>query len=255
VLRLWPESIHIGLFAKHCWLQRGGRDAKVHSYSSQGAGADALLRTLENMLDDRNQPLAPGSRLHLTVSDTVARVIALPWQEALQASEELQLYAQACFEQLGIRIDADWILRTEFRRFRTTGLAFALPRGWLLKAESLVAKRKLHLGGVLPVSAAAYYHHRPDKASERSVLLLREDHRCTALVYGRHRLLGHDMEPVTASPQLSEQRLLQRITADHGAAQALVCWSPVPPGEVTEPIPATDSGLRRLDVAREAWHR
>lgn len=255
MLRLWPETIYVGLFPGQCWLQDGRIQAEPSLPLAQSSDPLSLLRALETMLDDKASVLRKGSRLAISVSDSVAAATSLPWQEELLSPKELHAYAQACFEKQDVTIDEKWVMRAEFRQHRSTGLAYALPQAWLTALVELVGARGLQLSRVLPVSAAAYCAQTFTQKEGRTLVLLREARRIGALVYGENGFLGCDVEPITTSNEISGVRLLRRISACYDDIRSVHVWS----AELTEQIQPADYILTCLEqvevhnVCRGAW--
>lgn len=219
--RLLPETVTIGLFPGTCWLRRGGRDTE----HACGAGPQALLQSLESLLDGQAKPVGRRGRVQIQVSDSLAAIAVLPWQEQLRAADELHAYAHACFEQQGIRLDEGWVMQTAYRRFRSGGLAYALPQAWLAQLLGLLAKRGLRLQSVLPISAAAYWRAQGASLHGQDLLLIQEAQRLTALIYEDGSLLAHDVQPVTGDGLAAAGgRLLRRVTACHRAVARLRHW-------------------------------
>lgn len=255
MLRLWPETIYVGLFPGQCWLQSKRIEAEPSLRLGQSTDPQTLLHALESMLDDPAYALRKGSRLAISVSDSVAAVISLPWQEALQSPEELHSYAQACFEKQGVKIDEKWVMRTEFRRHRSTGMAYALPQAWLTALTKLIDARGLQLTRVLPVSAAAYCA-QPLKQNEcRTLVLLQETQRISALVYAGKEFLGRDIEPVTTSIETSAVRLLLRLSVCYDDIRSVQVWSAELAGQI-QPADYIFTCLGKVEVhniSRGAW--
>ncbi|GLR13670.1 hypothetical protein GCM10007907_24600 [Chitinimonas prasina] len=223
---LWPDRVHVGLFSGHCWLQQGKASTEAPIACPQ---PDDYLLALDALLDKPTKALRPGSRVALTVSDSLAASIALPWQAELTEAGELATYARICFEQAGIEVGADWVLATYFRHYGAQGLAYALPAGWLEQLGASLQRRGLRLQGVLPASAAAYSLHACPAKQTLSLLLLREPTRITALVYVLGKLQARDVEPVTRSEQEAGTRLLRRLSVQHGNFARVDTWSPLGP--------------------------
>lgn len=221
----WLETVRGGLFPGHCWLQ-GRRAAIAQSLRlPPSVGPAGLLRAMETMLDERTDVLRKASRLTLTTSDSVAAITMLPWQDALHRQAELENYARVCFEKKGIVVDRNWVLRVAFQRYRAAGIAYALPRDWLLELAQLISARGLRLQTVLPVTAAAYFGIRSRGDDGVTLRLLREENRTSALVYSGANLVGRDVEPVTVSGTESGVRLMRRVSACHSNIARVVEWS------------------------------
>jgi hypothetical protein len=221
----WPEKLRAGLFPGRCWLQ-GRRAVTTHSLSlAPSIGSTGLLRAMETMLDERADVLRKGSRLTVTVSDSAAAITTLPWHDALHRTAELESYARICFEKQGIVVDGDWVLRVAFRRYRETGIAYALPRDWLVELAQSTSARGLRLTTVLPLTAAAYFESQFRRTGEVALQMLREENHASALIYSGASLVGRDVEPVTASGIESGVRLLRRVSASHSNIARVVEWS------------------------------
>jgi len=253
---LWPETIYAGLFPGHCRLQRGRKSALQTFPTPTTENAAVLLPTLEKMLDEQTRPVRKGSRLILTVSDDIAAVALMPWQEALRQAAEIDSYATICFEKLGMTIDNDWVMRAEFRQYGGMGLAYALPRAWLEALIAVVQARGLRLTAVLPLSAAAYYRARFKNRAGSTLLLLEEANRIGAMIYSKAGLLGHDVEPYTRSLNDTRLRLLRRIGSGYTDIAGVACWSTdaaqlTPPSEM---ISACFPEVQAVQLKHDAWN-
>jgi hypothetical protein len=255
VLPLWPETIYVGLFPGHCWLQRG-RKALVQEFTSSSMfDPSDLLRTLEKILVGQAKPLRKGSRLVITVSDSLASIAPLPWQEDLRRPVEIESYARICFEKLGMTVADDWVMRAEFRHFGGMGLAYALPRVWLEALLELVATIGLRVIEVLPISAAAFYKQELKKKNGTSVLLLQEMNRISAIIYDRDGLRDYDVEPFARSIHETRLRLLRRVGTAHANIARVSCWSTdasetIPPAEI---IASNFPDAESTYVKRDTW--
>lgn len=251
MLRLWPDTLRVGLFPGHCWLQ--GRQKSAQLSVQAAAGAADLLPSLEAMLGDSAKTVRKGSRVKLTVSDSLAAIVALPWQDALQSPAELQNYAQIHFEKQGLSIDSNWVIHTEFRRYREMGLAYAMPRNYLSELEQIVLTKGLRLKSALPISAAAYCGRRLARKNARTLFLLHEASRTSALIYGEQGLLGYDVEAATGSGQDSSKRLLLRILASYDNFGHVVDWSSEPQPRPTQFISDLMPGIGISTLSGSAW--
>lgn len=255
MLRLWPDSISVGLFPGQCWLHSRRIKQEPSRNLSLSTDPQALLQGLEAMLDDKAGVIRKGSRLTIVVSDSIAALVTLPWQEELRSPEELASYATACFENQGIEMNDSWVMRTEFRRYQATGIAYALPTAWLTQLLDLLKSRGLRLQRVIPISAAAYCAEQRPKTQNQRLVLLQENHRTSAFIYDQSGLLGVDIEPVVTSREVSGTRLLRRISARFHDITHVGLWSP----ELPEQALAADFIVACLDkvtvqgLDRGAW--
>lgn len=230
MLRLWPEEIHIGLFSRHCWVQLR-RGVAPQAVRLDAQPAQPLLHVLETILSDPAIGIPKGARIAITVSDAVAAIIALPWQDGLRGADELNRYAEVCLDKAGYAVGSEWLLRSEFRHFGASGLGYGLRREWLGSVELLCTQRGLRLTRVLPASAAAYCMARRPRPGQRSVMLLCEVERSSALVFDHIGLLGYDVESSTAATQSGAPRLLRRIRTFYDQPAELNHWSVMPETE------------------------
>lgn len=238
MLRLWPDLVRIGLFPGSCWL-----DAPQESIAGSAEATDPaapaaslpLVSDLNALLDQLGPRLKSGSRITLTVSDSVAAIVAMPWQEQLQQHTEIAHYARICFEAQGRPLNDDWVMSHALREYRALGLAYAFPREWLATVEATIVARKLVLASVLPLSVAAYSYLKGLVRGRRRLVLLREPRRAVALVYSGRTLLSYDTEPGTSDRPQPLQRLLHRVHGYHAEIDAVLDWST----EVGDPVAAT----------------
>lgn len=221
---LWPETIVAGLFPGGCWLQRGGAELATAG-TDQRSTPPQLLAALDAMLAGLPKPLAKRTRIQLLVSDSVASVVQLPWQDLLRSEAEQHGYAMACYERHGMQMTPSWAMQTGFRRFGAPGLAWALPQAWLQDLAAQLEQRGLRLASVLPVSAAAYWRLGGAAARGNRLVLLRENGRLTGLVYRGGQLRGMDVQPVAGGEAASLLRLLKRVGAAHEAPAHVDEWN------------------------------
>lgn len=218
MLRLWPKSYSVGLFPEHSWVHQP-RSQLLHSVEPKLAATSTLgqdlLAAFQALLSAPDLKLSKGSRLDLTVSDCIAKITPIVWQEALQTPEELEAYARICFEKQGMILNEDWVIRVDFQRYQGLGVAYALPSSWLTQLRAIAQQNGVQLRSVLPVSVVAYGQLQSKTLSENHLLLLREGKRITAFIFGEKGLLHIDSEAITSSNKDSSKRLLRRISAMH----------------------------------------
>lgn len=257
--RLWPESVHIALFPGQAHLQRRRRPGAAVEHSAALPATDdpaAALAALGDLLAARPLPFGKHAAVSLTVSDRYAACTALPWQAALTRPAEYRGYAQACFEQLGIKIDDDWVVHADYRSHGAPGFAHAFGRPWIEALRDLLAGHGLRLRRVLPISALAYHRHRPASAAGE-IVLLRERHAFTTLLYQQRKLLQYDVEPATALPATACLRLLTRSAATCPEIALLRDWLPDPaaPALDLQPLLATLPGIEAERLHAGQWER
>lgn len=219
MLRLWPEQRSLALFSDRAWIY-AGKELLAESTAPHASGildaADALLRRLP-------APAWPRLRLHLLLSDEMARTVVLPWQEGLRTESQQLRYAEACLEDAGVH-GPGWTVQHGYCHYGQTGMAFAVHTDTLQQLTSLVEARQMKLASVLPVVAAAYWRHRPGRGKE-ALLILVEARRITALRFSRHGLAGLDVQPVMESKDTALRRLLRRMQLHAGDVASIAYWS------------------------------
>lgn len=252
--RLWPETFRAGLFPGQCWLQRGRVVKAVACDISRDP--QVLLEALGVMLANEGNTLRSGGKADVMVSDGIAAIALLPWQEQLHRPAELERYAIACFDKLGMKIDDTWIMHVEFPRYREAGLAYAVPRAWLVSLIELLEGKGMRLRTIMPVTAAAFYSKTGRPRDDKTLALLCEAGHVAALMQGREGLCGYDVEPVTGSAHDAAGRLLNRVAVHHDNLKRVSLWSPMPPEQsisaefVTTRLP----GVTVQTLERNTWN-
>lgn len=236
MLRLWPETVHLSLFPGVAWMTRNGVASEAVDTASD-ADTVAQLRTL---LAATAAPLRTGTRVVLTVSDSLARVVAMQWQRDVQSLAEVDAYAHACLQHAGIALGDGWTMHAQFRDMDAMGLAYALPDALLSVVAAELAERRLVLSTVLPLSASLYFGVRPRRGGWPAVLVATERARHIACVFGPAGMIGYDVEAIVGSPAASAQRLERRLAVRHGAALRRAVW-------------CADAQTRDGSMGHQAW--
>jgi hypothetical protein len=230
---LLPTRLAGGLFAEHCWLHGRGKKIALSRQPSDYSGTDGLLPALAQMLEEGKAHLGKNNKLSLTVSDSLFLACVLPWQEALSKPAEWASYARIYFEQRGAPLTEEWVLQTHFRHYGKPGMAYAVRRQWLEELLALLGKYGVQLQSVLPACAAAYCRP-PSLQKGKTLLLLREQQRVSALSYQDNDLQALDVEPLVVSETATGARLLRRLAAGTEPPGNIWEWSPVPMAQRTE---------------------
>lgn len=213
---LWPDALEAGLFPGHCWLATGGRKREVLAAIADPVASSELLEGFNQCLAQSDGKWKGRAVLSVVVSDSIAAITPLSWQDGLKGAAEWHGYAQLCFEKLGHDIGADWVMHVEYPRHRATGLAYALPRQWMQALLAKAEEKRMRLERVLPVSAQAFTGIEPDRTGTTIVLLF-EPTQHAALVFDNGALLAREVEPYVQSVSTTCRRLLARILASRKA--------------------------------------
>lgn len=226
MLRLWPERRSAAVFSDRAWLYMGKRLLDEIALPV-GAGRAGPHDAVEALL--QRHPVAAWKRsgLDLLLSDEMARIVALPWQDGLRTTVQQLRYAQACLEDVGVH-DASWTVQYGYRRYGRAGIGFAMQTDTLRQLADLAARSQLLLRSVLPAAVAAYWRHRPAGGTD-SLLILNETRRVSVLRFAGGSLEGVDLQPIVESAEVALRRLLRRVQLQSGAVGSISCWSAVEP--------------------------
>lgn len=223
MLRLWPKTVAVYLFPGISWLKGKGRVTTPLLCPAVLQPA-AFLEQLKLILDAQDPPLEAGTKIALTVSDTLASIVTMPWQPSLKNSAEIDAYAHACFQQAGVTLGDEWTMQAQFRNFESIGLAFAFQTNWLRDVLNELKLRQLVLASLLPLSASIYFGVNARARPWPALVLAREHFRYVAYVFGPAGMLGYDVETIIGSAEQSAQRLDGRITSQYGVHGHQRAW-------------------------------
>jgi len=222
---LLPENLYIELFPGQCRVRRGGKSDLQVGLCPATSDPETLVAHLQQILDALTPKIGKGARLRIAVSDSIASIVTMPWQERLHGSAEIANYARICFDKQGMTVDEKSVLHAEYRQHGGTGIAYALPRVWMQALIDVIEAKQCRLSTVLPISAAAYFRYPLSKNEGARLLLLEETNRISALGFGRSGLLSYEVEAYTHSTNASQQRLLRRIAAADCVVSSIHHWS------------------------------
>lgn len=220
MLRLWPERYTLNLFGKQSWLRVNQR---VHEAGAETGDVQDLLAIADRLLSFAPVSGTVQPSLDVLVSNEKSRVVLLPWQERVRTAAQQLSYAEACLADSGVLIDGGWIVQAGFRRYGGVGLGLAMPREFVDGLRELAISRRLRIRSVMPLSAAAYWQHRPKIAGE-ALLLLREDQRVTSMRYLGKALDSIDVQPIGGDWKEATLRLLRRHMKGRTPGH-IACWS------------------------------
>jgi len=221
VSRLWPEHLRAAVFPDGAWLcRRNGQE--VGRFDGRLDGAGDLAMVLEALLAQRH----PGrARIELMVSDRLARIVHLPWQDGLANEAQRTAYGRACLERTGLDLRGDWVLQAAFRHFARSGIAYALPRSLVQGARDVLAAHGVQLASILPLSGAAYWRYRSGLGRQRSIIVLEEPGRVSALLIEAGKYVGIQVQPAGVQPEDAVRRLLHAVDALFPGVQRVLYWS------------------------------
>lgn len=251
MLRLWPKRLSAGLFPGCCWLQRR-RGVQEITRAPADFDAEGSLAILEDMLVESAAKRAKGTRVDIVVSDRLGMTVALPWHAALNSVAEREAFSIACFEQAGMGAGNDWVVRGEYRHFGCVGMAYALPRVWMIGVLAMLQKHGLTLGSVLPLSGLAYWRHAAPRGTG-NLVVLQEGFRSTALVFDGDRFYGLDVEPDAGSAERAGIRLISRVQSRAKTIIRVGYWTSRASAQAPEFLSGAFPGAILTAFALDKW--
>jgi hypothetical protein len=166
-----------------------------------------------------------GTQIDLIVSDGISRSIPLPWQDSLGSDEQYEAYARACFDQAGFELEEGWIVQAAYRHFRGVGFGYALPRSLVMDVQDRLLKRDLRLRSIMPMSANAYWRNACGARGTRSILVLREWRRLSALMFNGKACAGVHVQPIGTGFSDAARRLSNGIDAVFPSVSRVQFWA------------------------------
>ncbi|MDE1164587.1 MAG: hypothetical protein PW845_04205 [Pseudomonas sp.] len=196
--------------ARTCWLGSVG-------FIDEGFAAFAVaLDTLDRLLAEHAKGRAD---LCVLVSAHFSRYCLVPWSEQITSVNELQGFAQVCFEDLYGVPSQPWSIVLSAEAAGRERIASALPQDLLGRLRQLVAARGLRLRSVQPYLMAAFNRFDRSLASGdflfvvaepvRSVVLLAREGRWAAV-----RSVGCADNDAALGALISRERELQAALSE-----------------------------------------
>ncbi len=222
MLRLWPERFTALVSPDACRLfGAGGRE--VGRSTPASAPVFDVMDGLNRILDAG--ALRGRAQIDLIVSDGVARSIPLPWQDNLRSEEQYEAYARACFDQAGFELEGEWIVQVAYRHFRGVGVGYALPRPLVMDVRNRLLERGIRLRSIMPMSAHAYWRNACGARGTRSILVLREWGRLSALMFDGTACAGIHVQPMGSGLSDAARRLSNGIEAVFPSVSRVQFWA------------------------------
>jgi hypothetical protein len=221
VLRLWPERLVAAVLPEAGALSRiGGKE--LARWGVDAGGPLGVQEGLDRLIG-AYRPRGRAS-VELIVSDSAARLVPLPWQDNLRNDSQREAYARACLDQAGFQVDGEWLVHAAYRHYRDVGLGYALPRALVMAARDHLAAQGIRLRSIMPASACAYWR-ASGMRGKRTVLLLHERRRLSALLFDGRNCAGFHVQPAGAALPDVMQRLAGTIDTVFPAVSHVRFWS------------------------------
>jgi len=220
VLRLWPKTWQVSLFPTCSWISH----KKENLCLSEEHTCIDMYTAFTQILDERDELFREGDHLGISISDTSARTVLLPWQERLDSFAELEAYARICFEMQGMALDDTWSVYADFPSYRGDGLAYAIPHASLNRLLEIAQKKNLKISEVVPNSARGFYAGLNMKEKGSHLLLLHESTRFSSLLFHDQKVVAYDVEVPTGAKETALTRLFSRIACAHSDIANISYW-------------------------------
>lgn len=164
-------------------LRRGSSLRMLESMdvqADQGPAADwsGALNALQLLLHVHSHK---RGELTLLLSNQFTRFCLVPWSGHIGTPQELQAYAQICFEGIYGQLDEGWSLRLSPEAAGRTRLAAAMPDALFSQLHSIVAHEGMRLSSVQPYLMAAFNHFRQALGNDDFVFIVAEPQRSNLL--------------------------------------------------------------------------
>lgn len=224
---LWPERLHAGLFPSGSWLRGSGEVLHAPALAGADSAPDALLQALDQLLQQRSDRIGRSrwrARLDLTVSDGLAALAPMAWQEQLVRRSEVLAYGRVCMEQGGLAELSDWSLHADYRSHGAMGLAYALPNAWIAGFEQVADRHGVRLQRVLPMTARAYFGAGRGPRRGLHLLAVEEARRIAALAFAGRKVVGLEVEPLAGDRAAGIRRLMTRMAMRLGPMERGSLW-------------------------------
>jgi hypothetical protein len=256
---LSPKKIHVGLCCGKCWLQVGElqveRTTEIDITVDPAALQHFFVQALSSMLAEVKSKIKPRSSVSITVSDRLAMISTLPWQETAMSQSELESFAIFWLAKFGMKVDESQLLFANYPRYQAVGLAYALPKVFVETLASMVDSVQLKLERVIPLSAEVFFSTYFKKVRSSTIVVCEETHSLSAWIFDQDEKIHYEIEPITATQDQAIKRLSSRISLRYTELENLDFWGVAKdrvPSEMRDHFPLVKS-VNKLE--RECWNK
>lgn len=250
MLRLWPERLFACVLPESGWLQGSGQ-REVSRYTVDASSPCSVIEGLDKLLEGGAWPARTG--VEVVVSDSIGRVLHLPWQSKLTSHAQREAYARGCFDQAGLALDGDWLVHAAYRDYQGGGIAYGLPRTLVATVREYLAARRLRLRSIMPLSAHAYWWNKTGIRRSKSMLLLEEHRRLNAMLFEDRKCMGIHVQPVGGDKASALRRLSSSVEATFSEVQRVQIWSALPDELGTDFVKQTFPRASIEHVEKKRW--
>lgn len=225
------KKIHVGLCCGKCWLKAGQlhleRTTEIDMSVDGAALQEFFIQALSSMLDEAKIQLRQFGSIEVTVSDRIAMLTTLPWQETSMSSSEVESFAECCLARLGLKVDETHLLYADYPRYRSIGIVYALPKTFVESIATVIENAKLRLGQIMPVSASVFFSRQFDKNRSSTLIVCEESHCVCAWVFDGKGQLHYETEPMVDAKNQALKRMISRIEMRYKGLHTLDYWGVV----------------------------
>ncbi len=254
---LSPKKIHVGLCCGKCWLKVGElqveRATEIDVNVDLKALQDFFVQALNSMLAEVKGKIKPRSSVSITVSDRLAMISTLPWQDIAMSRSELESFAVFWLAKFGMKVDESQLLFADYPRYQAVGMAYALPKAFIETLASTMDSAQLKLERVIPISAEVFFSNYFKKMRSSTIVVCEETHSLSAWIFDQDGKVHYEIEPVTATQDQAIKRLSSRISLRYTELENLDFWGVAKdrvPSEMRDHFPLVKS-VNKLE--RECW--
>lgn len=254
MLRLLPDAICVGIFPRNSWWRSGSKTPNFVATPSVLVG-EMLPSILNEMLAAWKAGGGSWGTINVVVSDTLAAVVPMPWQDALRRDSEIRAYGDACLEAGGLKLDSGSLTHAEFASFGATGIAYSLRTVLLNGLVEAASGWGLRTKNIVPVSSYAFFNFKRGQASRAKILTVEEPTLLHGLIIDNGAIVGMDVEPLVGDKVAAVRRLMARYFCQPEEVGDVVRWVCSDDSSGEQDWRAVLHGRKLTTISVEKWHR
>ncbi len=224
MLRLLPDPLRVGLFTAESWIRTRSGETLGRLPPDTRPSKDGLLGLLDLLLREHKAKSKPGSDVEIVASDALFSIVALPWQDELVSTDELENYARLKLGESLSGVNVAARVHVLQRHFGATGLACATSNALLEETQQVVAKYGFRLSRFAPLSSVIHASCTDERIKTPLLALAVDGLRVTAHLYINRRLKAYEVESTTSDPKQFIKRLLSRTLQQAPSISIVQLW-------------------------------